>query len=85
MRYKYKGYYRKRGTLGLFFYDNEKDRVVAPCVQLSLVDPWWIPKYDRNYFANLDKKYGKKRGYGWLAGWLFFYFGVGINERNKLK
>lgn len=44
MRYNCKGIYRKRGTLGLFFYDNFKNRVVSPVVQFSLKEPWLLLK-----------------------------------------
>lgn len=82
MRYKYKGIYRKRGTLGLFFYDNLKDRVVSPVVQFSLKEPWLLPKIDKEYFEKIGDKQ-KKNGHGFLMGWLFLYVGICINERNK--
>lgn len=81
MRYKYKGMYHKKGTLGLFFYDNLKDRVVSPIVQFSLKDAWWLPKVDKEYFEKLGDKQ-KRNGRGLLVGWLFFYFGVCIKERS---
>lgn len=80
MRYEYKGFYRKRGTLGIYFYDIKKDRVVSPVVQFSFKDPWCIPKFDKKYFEKIGNR-KKKNGHGWLAGWLFFYFGICMNER----
>lgn len=82
MRFKYKGIYHKKGTLGMYFYDNLKDRVVAPVVQFSLKEPWWIPKLDKEYFQKIGCKQ-KKNGHGFLIGWIFIYAGICISERNR--
>lgn len=40
------------------------DKKYLPMCQLSLKDPWLIPKVDRNWCGNVV-----------LFGWLFFYIG----------
>lgn len=83
MRYKYKAKYRNKGTFGIFFYDSLKGRVVSPVIQFSFKNPWWIPKIDKEYFKKIgDRK--KKNAHGWLAGWLFFYIGICISERDNI-
>lgn len=82
MRYEYKRIYHKNGTLALYFYDNSKDRVVAPVVQFSLKKPWWIPKLDKEYFQKIGDKQ-KRNGHGFLMGWMFVYVGLCINEKKK--
>ena len=75
VRYVYKGFYKRKGTLGIHFYDKVKNRVVTPVVQFSLKKPWWFPKIDLEYFKKIgDKK--SKNGYDWIAGWIFFYLGI---------
>lgn len=52
---------RVRTTFAFIFSKSRKIYVV----QISLRNPWWIPKCDKQY---LHDKYT-------LYGWLFFYFG----------
>lgn len=57
---------RNRGTFLFLLVNFKTQECYERYFQLSLKDPWWIPKYDPRYLTNEN----------WpLAGWLFFYFG----------
>ena len=77
MKYKYIDHYHKRGTFGFYFKNNMNKNILSLVFQFSFKNPWFIPKINKKYWEELDEKENKERkASGFLAGWLFIYFGI---------
>lgn len=70
---KFVGFERRETTFYAILVNKEATRCEQPFIQFTRKNPWFVPH---------KEIWRYEKGYIWIAGWLFIYFGKIVTIKN---